>query len=244
MSKFVLEKADSMQQAWPSVIAVPLPSVSGLLSTPQCGTKPCASTIVDQLYRKDTERMATFDPITRRLRQLFAVLDTDEDGFVTWGDYQRIVDKYMTGYALAKSDARIKSLEKAYWAQWLGLLTQANPGQDRLSQDEFVAAQRAAGYDTYASHLLEDIAQAIFNVLDIDRDKRISRDEFARYLAFYEISSTDAAIIFQRLDLDGDAFISQREVARSLRAFHLYNDDLNTPGGIFLGVTERSSDAP
>ncbi|MFF3326316.1 EF-hand domain-containing protein [Streptomyces sp. NPDC002889] len=185
--------------------------------------------------------MATFDPITRRLRQLFAALDTDQDGFVTWGDYQRIVHKYMTGYALAGSDTRIRSLEKAYWAQWLGLLTQANPGQDRLSQDEFVAAHRAAGYDTYASHLLEDIAQSIFNVLDVDGDKRISRDEFARYLAFCEISGSDAAIIFQRLDLDRDAFISQREVARSLRAFHLYNDDLNTPGGIFLGVTEASS---
>jgi Ca2+-binding EF-hand superfamily protein len=187
--------------------------------------------------------MATFDPITRRLRRLFSVLDTDVDGFVTWGDYQRIVDKYMAGYALAKSDDRIKSLEKAYWAQWLGLLTQANPGQDRLSRDEFVAAHRAAGDSTNASHLLEDIAQAIFNVLDVDGDKRINRDEFARYLAFCEIPSTDATIIFQRLDLDGDAFISQREVARSLRAFHLYNDDLNTPGGIFLGVTEPSSGA-
>lgn len=187
--------------------------------------------------------MATFDPITRRLRRLFAVLDTDEDGFVTWGDYQRIVDKYVTGYALAKNDARIKSVEKAYWAQWLGLLTQANPGQDRLSQDEFVAAHRSADYGTNASHLLDDMAQAIFNVLDVDGDKRISRDEFARYLAVCEISSADAEIIFQRLDLDGDAFISQREVARSLRAFHLYNDDLKTPGGIFLGVTEPSQGA-
>ncbi|MCX4824552.1 EF-hand domain-containing protein [Streptomyces sp. NBC_01142] len=180
--------------------------------------------------------MATFDPITRRLRQLFAVLDTDEDGFVTWDDHQRIVDKYATGYALTKSDSRIKPLEKAYWSQWLGLLAQTTPGQDRLSQDEFVAAHRAAGYGTNASHLLEDLAQAIFNVLDADGDKRISRDEFARYLAFCDISGADAALVFRRLDLDGDAFISQREVARSLRAFHLYNDDLNTPGGIFLGV--------
>lgn len=180
--------------------------------------------------------MATIDPITRRLRQLFAVLDTDEDGSVTWDDHRRIVDKYATGYALAQDDRRIKGLEKAYWSQWLGLLTQATPGQDRLSRDDFVAAHRAAGYGTNGAHLLEDLAQAIFNVLDVDGDKRISRDEFARYLAFCAISSADAAVVFQRLDLDGDAFISQREVARSLRAFHLYNDDLNTPGGIFLGV--------
>ncbi len=180
--------------------------------------------------------MATLDPITRRLRQLFAVLDSDSDGFVTWSDYQRIVDKYVTGYALAKSDARITSLQKAYWAQWLGLLTQATPGQDRLSEGEFVASHRAAGYDLEGSRVLEDIAQAIFNILDVDGDKRINRDEFARYLTFCEISSADAASIFRRLDLDGDAFISQREVARSLRAFYLYNDDLNTPGGIFLGI--------
>ncbi|MGW3626804.1 hypothetical protein [Streptomyces sp. NPDC000880] len=33
MSKFVLEKADSMQQAWTSVIAVPPPSIADFLST-------------------------------------------------------------------------------------------------------------------------------------------------------------------------------------------------------------------
>ncbi|MFE6132032.1 EF-hand domain-containing protein [Streptomyces sp. NPDC056437] len=181
--------------------------------------------------------MATADPLTRRLRRLFAALDTDEERYVTWENYQRIVNRYVNGYELAESDTKIKALERAYWAQWLGLLAQATPGRDRLSQDEFVAAHRAAGYGTQASQVLEDIAQAIFTVLDVDGDKRINRDEFARYLAFCEISDGDAAAIFQRLDLDRDAFISQREVARSLRAFHLYNDDLNTPGGIFLGVS-------
>ncbi|MEV6397423.1 EF-hand domain-containing protein [Streptomyces sp. NPDC051907] len=180
--------------------------------------------------------MATLDPITRRLRGLFSVLDADEDGFVTWDDLQRIVDKYTTGYALPTSHSKIKALEKAYWSQWLGLLMHAPPGHDRLSRDEFVAAHRAADYDTHASHLLEDLAQAIFSILDVDGDKRISKDEFARYLDFCGISGSEAAAVFKRLDLDGDAFISQREVSRSLRAFHLYNDDLNTPGGIFLGV--------
>jgi Ca2+-binding EF-hand superfamily protein len=138
---------------------------------------------------------------------------------------------------LPKSDPRIKALERAYWTQWLGLLAQASPGQDRLSQDEFVAAHRAMGYGARASQLLDDLAQAVFNVLDVDRDKRISRDEFAKYLDFCGVSRSDAAVIFRRLDLDGDAFISQREVAKSLSAFHLYNDDLITPGGVFLGLS-------
>lgn len=180
--------------------------------------------------------MATPDPITRRLRRLFAVLDSDEDGFVTWDDYQRIVDRFTTGYGFEKSDARVKDLRRAYWVQWLGLLSQATPGRDRLSRDEFVAAHRSVDYGAEAGHLLEDLAQAVFNVLDVDGDKRISTDEFTRFLAFCEMPSTDVGIIFRRLDLDGDAFLSQREVARSLRAFHLYNDDLDTPGGVFLGL--------
>lgn len=180
--------------------------------------------------------MRTLDPVTRRLRRLFAVLDTDEDGSVTWGDYERIVDKYAAGYELARSSARIEALEKAYWAQWLGLLAQSAPGRERLSQDEFVAAHRSAGYDGECAGVLEDLARAIFVVLDTDGDKRISRDEFAAYLDFWGISRTEDPVAFQHLDLDRDAFISQHEIARALRAFHLYNDDLNTPGGIFLGV--------
>ncbi|MFI1397928.1 EF-hand domain-containing protein [Streptomyces sp. NPDC020681] len=180
--------------------------------------------------------MVTFDPVTRRLQRLFAVLDTDEDGFVSWDDHQRIVDKYASGYDLPKNDPKIQVLEKAYWAQWLGLLQQATPGQQRLSRDEFVAANRAAGFDANGSSLLEDTARAIFDVLDVDGDKRISRDEFARYLRLWGLSLPDAPAVFQRLDLDRDAYISQQEVTKSVRAFHLHNDDLSTPGGIFFGV--------
>ncbi|WP_369215571.1 EF-hand domain-containing protein [Streptomyces flavofungini] len=180
--------------------------------------------------------MMTSDPLTRRLRRLFTVLDTDGDGFVTWRDHERVVDRFAAGYALEKSDTRIKDLERAYWTQWLGLLAQAAPGRDRLSTDDFVAAHRAVGYGTRAAGLLDDLAQAVFNVLDVDRDKRISKDEFARYLDFCGISGADAALVFRRLDLDGDAFNSQHEVAKSLSAFHLYNDDLTTPGGVFLGL--------
>lgn len=176
------------------------------------------------------------DPVTRRLRRLFAVLDTNKDGFVTWGDCERVVDKYAAGYELARSSSRIEALEKAYWAQWLGLLAQSKPGRERLSQDEFVAAHRSAGYDGERAGLLEDLARAIFAILDTNGDKRISRDEFSAYLNFWGVSSAENPVVFQHLDLDRDAFISQHEIARALRAFHLYNDDLNTPGGIFLGI--------
>ncbi|MFH8559840.1 EF-hand domain-containing protein [Streptomyces sp. NPDC017988] len=180
--------------------------------------------------------MARFDPITRRLRQLFAVLDTDDDGFVTWEDHQRMVDAYAEHYSLAPDDARLTALATAYWAQWLGLLAKSAPGRFRLSQEEYVAAHRAVGYDTDRPDLLENLAKALFAVLDSDGDKRISSDEFAAYLAFRGVSGEDAPLVFQRLDLDRDSYLSQREIARSLRAFHLNNDGLHAPGGIFLGI--------
>ncbi|MFF8275954.1 EF-hand domain-containing protein [Streptomyces lateritius] len=180
--------------------------------------------------------MPTFDPITRRLRRLFGVLDSDRDGFVTWSDHRQIVDAYAAGYGLAGDDDRIRALEKAYWALWLGLLTQSEPGRERLDQDEFVAAQRAVGYEANRPELLENLAEAIFRIMDTKGDKRVSRDEFAAYLSVWGVSSEQDPVVFERLDLDRDAFISQREIARSLRAFHLHNDDLNTPGGIFLGI--------
>ncbi|MFD7326703.1 EF-hand domain-containing protein [Streptomyces sp. NPDC059875] len=180
--------------------------------------------------------MATFDPITRRLRRLFAVLDTDGDGFVTWSDHRRIVEAYAAAYGLAADDPRVQALDRAYWAQWLGLLTQSSPGQERLDQDDFVAAHRAVGYETERPELLENLAAAIFRIMDTKGDKRVSREEFAAYLSVWGVSDEEGPAVFDRLDLDRDAYVSQREIARSLRAFHLHNDDLNTPGGIFLGI--------
>ncbi|MFB7369743.1 EF-hand domain-containing protein [Streptomyces sp. NPDC056222] len=180
--------------------------------------------------------MATFDPITRRLLRLFAVLDTDGNGFVTWSDHRRIVEAYADAYGLAEDDPRIQALGRAYWSQWLGLLTQAVPGQDRLNQEEFVAAHRAVGYDTDRPELLENLAEAIFRIMDTTGDKRVSKEEFAAYLAVWGVSGDEGPAVFERLDLDRDAYVSQREINRSLRAFHLNNDDLNTPGAIFLGI--------
>lgn len=179
--------------------------------------------------------MATLGPVSRRLRELFAVLDADENGFVTWADHRRIVETYAAGYRLAGDDPRIVALEKAYWRQWLALLGRAKPGRERLSEEEFVAAHRSAGYDGDGARLLEDLARALFEVLDTDGDRRISAEEFARYLEVWGIEEADGPV-FRGLDLDRDDYVSQAEILRSLRAFHLYNDDLKTPGGIFLGV--------
>ncbi|MFG2872448.1 EF-hand domain-containing protein [Streptomyces sp. NPDC048338] len=180
--------------------------------------------------------MAGPDPISRRLRRLFAVLDGDGDGSVTWADHRGIVDRYAAGYGLASDDARIQALERAYWELWLGLLARAEPGRDRLSEEEFVAAHRSADYETDGQNVLERLARAIFRILDTDGDQRVGADEFAAYLTVWGVSGDAGPVAFRRLDLDRDAFISQREIARSLRAFHINNDDLDTPGGLFLGV--------
>ncbi|MFF9016818.1 EF-hand domain-containing protein [Streptomyces sp. NPDC014870] len=180
--------------------------------------------------------MPTLDPVTRRLRRLFAVLDADNDGFVTWSDHRRVVEAYAGAYGLPTDEPRIQALERAYWAQWLGLLAQSVPGRERLDHDGFVAAHRAVGYDTDRPEILENLATAIFRIMDTKGDKRVSGEEFTAYLAVWDVPGDEGAAAFAGLDLDRDAYLSQREIARSLRAFHLHNDDLKTPGGIFLGV--------
>lgn len=180
--------------------------------------------------------MATLDPVTRRLRRLFAVLDADGDGYVSWSDHRHVVEAYAAAYGLATDDPRIQALERAYWAQWLGLLSQSVPGRERLDEDGFVAAHRSVGYESDRPEILENLAAAIFRIMDTRGNKRVGGEEFAAYLKVWGISGEQDPETFERLDLDRDAFISQREIARSLRAFHLHNDNLNTPGGVFLGV--------
>nr|WP_246404446.1 EF-hand domain-containing protein [Nocardiopsis algeriensis] len=165
---------------------------------------------------------------------MFDVLDTDGDKSVTWADYQRLVDRYTSGYGLDPQERRARAVEEAYRSLWQELLRHSG-AEERLERERFVAAMHAAAEDRSRSNPAEGVAEAAFDLLDADGDDRISGSEFLRYAEALGAGTVAAGEHFGAVDTDGDGFISRTEFVLSARRY-LFGEDSGAGGGFVFGV--------
>ncbi|CAM5428218.1 EF-hand domain-containing protein [Streptomyces hirsutus] len=178
---------------------------------------------------------ATQDVITIKLERTFETMDANHDGYVDWTDYQKLADRYIQAYRLGKDDRRARALQTFCQIYWLELLRHAGVDADRLTKDEFITANRLAVVDTSRLNVTEGGGHAIFDVIDVNGDNEISKDEFTRFLRdVWRSDAPDAMDMFAKLDTDGDGAISRHEFIRAVRE-HFLSNDPDAPGSLFFG---------
>ncbi|MEV6612996.1 EF-hand domain-containing protein [Streptomyces sp. NPDC051051] len=178
---------------------------------------------------------AAQDVMTVKLERTFDTMDADHDGYLDWTDYQKLADRYLQAYRLDKNDRRARALQTFCQIYWLELLRHAGVDGDRLTRDQFVTANRLAVIDTSRLNVTEGGGHAIFDVIDIDGDNEITKEEFTRFLRdVWKDDSPHAMDLFTRLDTDGDGAISRYEFIRAMRE-HFLSNDPEAPGSIFFG---------
>ena len=177
------------------------------------------------------------DPLAVKLGHLFGASDTDRDGFVDWNDYERLIGRYLSGYDIAAEDRRAHALRAAYRMYWSELLRHVS-GVDRLSKEQFVAANQAAGADRSRFVMADVVPQAIFDVMDTDADDAISKPEYKVFLEAWGVSDLEALNVFLELDADDDGRISRGEFIGAIRDFFT-SPELDSPASLFFGHIER-----
>lgn len=179
--------------------------------------------------------VAAQDIMTVKLERTFHEMDANHDGYLDWSDYQQLADRYIQAYGLSKDDRRARALQTFCMVFWLELLRHANVDGDRLTQDQFVMANRLAVLDTSRLNVTESGAHAIFDIVDADGDGEITKEEFARFLRdVWKFQSPEAMDLFAKMDTDGDGAISRYEFLRVVREQFLSSDP-DAPGSVFFG---------
>ncbi|MFJ6805691.1 EF-hand domain-containing protein [Streptomyces anulatus] len=175
------------------------------------------------------------DIIATKLGRSFAALDSDHDGHLDWSDYQRLADRYLDAYHLGPDDRRARALHAFFHAYWLELLRHADVQGDRLSRDQYVDAVRLASADTSRLNVADGLGHVLFDVIDVNGDNEISREEYTRFLTdVWAIEEAEALQAFRTLDTNGDDTVSRPEFLRAIRQYFLLNDP-DAPGSLFFG---------
>ncbi|MER8045147.1 EF-hand domain-containing protein [Streptomyces sp. NPDC094032] len=175
------------------------------------------------------------DVINAKLERSFDTMDANGDGQLEWTEYKQLADRYIDAYKLGRDDRRARALQVFVEMYWLELMRHANVETDRLTKEQFVSASRLMVEDNSRFNVVEGGGHAIFDVVDVDEDNEISKDEFARALKdVWRIDAPDAMESFAALDTDGDGVISRMEFIRALREYY-FSDDPEAPGSLFFG---------
>ncbi len=177
--------------------------------------------------------MSNNPQIAARFGDLFDTLDTDGDQAVTWADYQRLVNRYLSGYGMEASAPRAVAIQEAYESLW-GTLVRTS-AEVRLNREQFVDAMQEATEDRSRWNTAEAVAEAVFDLLDGDGDGTISQEEFLVYAKALGAQEEDARKRFAHVDTDGDGDMSREEFVQSARLY-LFGDDIDSPGGFVFGV--------
>ncbi|KUL51955.1 hypothetical protein ADL22_05805 [Streptomyces sp. NRRL F-4489] len=187
----------------------------------------------DHLYATAGTPPETVLHRTGNLDRLFAVADTDGDGYVDGADYQRIAARYRTTYGLAADAPETTALASFYRAYWAGLQRHAKT-DGRLSRAQHRTAAGAAGTDPALREPVAAFAAAVFEIIDADHDGCVGETELTRYLDMWGLAA-DASRVLGELDTDGDDRLSKSDLTRAITvSFH--SPELGGTGSVFFGV--------
>jgi Ca2+-binding EF-hand superfamily protein len=175
------------------------------------------------------------DVINVKLDRAFDALDGNHDGYLDFTDFDQLSKRYLDAYRLSEDDRRTRAMRSFFQMYWLELLRHAGVDTDRLTKEQFVTGNRNASIDTSRLNLAEGAGHVVFDVIDVNGDNEISKDEFARCLRdVWRSDRPDAMDSFDRLDTDGDGAISRHEFIRAVREYLISNDP-EAPGSLFFG---------
>ncbi len=162
------------------------------------------------------------DTQKRKIHHLFNVLDIDRNGFLQPEDFVNVGKKIVELLDLDKDSRAARLILLKSHRLFVQLLADLNNPELSLTLwdwIEFFRDQVESKEDGILEHYIQRTSRHIFDLFDVNRDKLISRIEYADMLTIYNLSHETAVKGFEELDENEDNHISAQEMINGLRNF-------------------------
>jgi Ca2+-binding EF-hand superfamily protein len=171
----------------------------------------------------------------RKLTVAFHHLDTNGNGFLEKGDYERFVERFGQVQGFALDSPEYKAAYGQTMAAWDHVQRVADKEKDgRVSLEEYLESWDVTLSDEKLfDQLAVGYCRSLLDMWDRDGDGTLSGVEYAALLECYGATEKAAREAFRRLDRDGNGYLSVEELTQSVREF--YGDDPDAPGNWTLG---------
>ncbi|MEP0984627.1 EF-hand domain-containing protein [Ekhidna sp.] len=173
----------------------------------------------------------------RKVHHLFNVLDIDRNGQLQPNDFVNVGKKIVAQLKLSEDSRSARLILLKSHRLFVQLLTDLDNPELSLTLWDWVAFFRdqiESKQEGILDHYIQRTSRHIFDLFDMNKDKLISRDEYANMLTIYNIPQDAAIQGFEELDENQDNFISADEMVVGLGNFFRSSDE-NAKGNLIFG---------
>ncbi|MFK7952111.1 MAG: EF-hand domain-containing protein [Ekhidna sp.] len=173
----------------------------------------------------------------RKIHHLFNVLDIDGNGFLQPDDFVHVGKSIIELLSLDENSRAAKLILLKSHRLFVQLLTDLhNPDLSLTLWDwiEFFRDQIENSDRGTLEHYILRTSRHIFDLFDINGDKKISRAEYTEMLTIYDLSHETVIKGFEDLDENRDDVVSAEEMIAGLRNFFLSSDP-DAKGNLIFG---------
>lgn len=173
----------------------------------------------------------------RKVHHLFNVLDIDRNGQLQPDDFVGVGKKIVKILGLSDTSRSARLILLKSHRLFVQLLADLHNPELSLTLWDWIAFFRdqiESEDDGILNHYIHRTSRHIFDLFDMNKDKLISREEYATMLTIYNISHDTAIQGFEDLDTNNDNHISADEMVEGLNNF-FKSDDPEAKGNLIFG---------
>jgi len=173
----------------------------------------------------------------RKVHHLFNVLDIDRNGQLQPSDFVDVGKKIVDELGISQNSRSARMILLKSHRLFVQLLADLNNPELSLTLWDWIAFFRdqiESEEDGIMDHYIQRTSRHIFDLFDMNKDKLISREEYAHMLTIYNISHDVAIEGFQELDTNSDHYISADEMVEGLNNFFKSPDE-GAKGNLIFG---------
>ncbi|CAG0906939.1 unnamed protein product, partial [Cyprideis torosa] len=163
---------------------------------------------------KPLGQRGTSEIFKRKMKTLFRFSDVNQDGKLTWDDFEVASREIVKFGGLTKEEAdEFKKYQRMKWDFFFDLKG-VNSDQDFLTEDQYLTAmaeminipevEDEGNYDEY-------VVPFFFKALDLNGDGKISMKEYIKLFQAHGVPEREAMKAFKSLDVNGDGEVSFNE---------------------------------
>jgi Ca2+-binding EF-hand superfamily protein len=174
----------------------------------------------------------------QKLRHRFRLRDTDQNGYLTWDDFDATARQLVAGFAVSPESPRGRAVMETYREFWQEFFVPMDTdGDGRVSEQEYLDAFAGGLVDAASfDRIYQPHVDAIVRLADTDGDGVLSQAEFCRLMAVYGVGEDDAVSVFHQADTNGDGQLSTTEFLALARGFFLDDGTDGTGSRLFGSV--------